>query len=88
MIKLPARQGVQIPQDSLLKKEEKFKSWGTIIKNSSRCGLGKTATNSLVFAMDKFKDYFNNKLDKDFNGLNFKFDMEAALEDYEKFNSP
>lgn len=67
---------------------DELKSWGTIIKNTSRCGLGKTATNSLIFAMDKFRDYFNNKLDKDFNGLNFKFDMEAAVEDYEKFNAP
>lgn len=67
---------------------DELKKWGTIIKNTSRCGLGKTATNSLVFAMDKFKDYFNNKIDKDFNGLNFKFDMDAALEDYEKFNAP
>ncbi len=67
---------------------DELKNWGTIIKKSSRCGLGKTATNSLIFAMDKFRDYFNNKLDKDFNGLNFKFDMEAALEDYEKFNAP
>jgi len=66
---------------------DELKNWGTIIKKSSRCGLGKTAPNSLIFAMDKFRDYFNNKLDKDFNGLNFKFDMEAALEDYEKFNA-
>ncbi len=42
---------------------------GTIMKNTSRCGLGKTATNSLIIAMDKFHDYFSEKLDKDFNGL-------------------
>ena len=67
---------------------EDLKNWGTIIKKSSRCGLGKTATNSLIFAMNKFSDYFNNKLDKGFNGLNVKFDIESALTDYEKFNAP
>ncbi len=64
---------------------QEIKAWGTIMKNTSRCGLGKTATNSLIIAMDKFHDYFAAKLDKDFNGLNLKFDMEAATEDYEKY---
>ena len=64
---------------------EELKSWGTIMKNTSRCGLGKTATTSLIFAMEKFHDYFHNKLDKDFNGLNLKFDMENATEEYEKY---
>ena len=64
---------------------QELKSWGTIMKNTSRCGLGKTATNSLIYAMDKFHDYFAAKLDNDFNGLNLKFDMEAATKDYEKY---
>ena len=57
---------------------QELKNWGTIMKNTSRCGLGKTATSSLINAMEKFHDYFAAKLDKDFNGLNLKFDMEAA----------
>lgn len=64
---------------------EELKNWGTIMKNTSRCGLGKTATNSLIFSMEKFNDYFRSKLDKDFNGLNLKFDMEEATEEYEKY---
>ncbi len=64
---------------------EELKSWGVIMKNTSRCGLGKTATNSLIYAMDKFGDYFKAKLDKDYNGLNLKFDMEAATEAYEQY---
>jgi [NiFe] hydrogenase diaphorase moiety large subunit len=62
-----------------------IKSWGTIMKNTSRCGLGKTATNSLIYGMDKFHDYFLSKLDKNYNGLNLKFDMDAATKDYEKY---
>jgi [NiFe] hydrogenase diaphorase moiety large subunit len=64
---------------------EDLKNWGVIMKNTSRCGLGKTATNSIIFAMDKFKDYFASKLDKEYNGLNLKFDMEAATEAYEQY---
>jgi [NiFe] hydrogenase diaphorase moiety large subunit len=64
---------------------EDLKNWGVIMKNTSRCGLGKTATNSLIYAMDKFGDYFKAKLDKDYNGLNLKFDMEAATEAYEQY---
>lgn len=64
---------------------KQLKEWGTIIKNTSRCGLGKTATNSLVYAMEKFHDYFIQKLDKDFDGLNLEFDMEEATKEYEKY---
>jgi [NiFe] hydrogenase diaphorase moiety large subunit len=64
---------------------QELKNWGTIMKNTSRCGLGKTATSSLINAMEKFHDYFTAKLDKDFNGLNLKFDMETATKDYEKY---
>ncbi len=64
---------------------EELKSWGLIMKNTSRCGLGKTATNSLLAAMDKFQDYFHARLDKAYNGLNLKFDMEAATEEYDKY---
>ena len=62
-----------------------LKSWGVIMKNTSRCGLGKTATNSLINAMDKFHDYFAGKLDKNFDGLNLEFDMDAATKEYEKY---
>ena len=64
---------------------QELKSWGTIIKNTSRCGLGKTATNSLIYALDKFRDYFVQRLDKDFDGLNREFDLEAATKEYEKY---
>lgn len=64
---------------------EELKNWGVLMKTTSRCGLGKTATNSLIYAIDKFHDYFVTRLDKNFNGLNLKFDLEAATEDYEKY---
>jgi len=64
---------------------QELKSWGQLMKTTSRCGLGKTASSSLIIAIDKFHDYFAARLDKSYNGLNLKFDMEAATEDYEKY---
>ncbi len=63
-----------------------LKSWGRIMKTTSRCGLGKTACNSLTMALDKFQDYFAPHFASS-NGDNKKFDMEAAVADYEKFKS-
>ena len=64
---------------------QELKNWGQLMKTTSRCGLGKTASGSLIMAMDKFHDYFVTRLDKNFNGLNLKFDMEAATEEYDKY---
>jgi len=64
---------------------QELKDWGTIMKNTSRCGLGKTATNSLILAMDKFHDDFVQRLGKNFDGLNLEFDMDAATKEYEKY---
>ncbi|HMS99709.1 MAG TPA: NAD(P)H-dependent oxidoreductase subunit E [Saprospiraceae bacterium] len=64
---------------------KELKTWGEIMKTTSRCGLGKTATNSLILAMDKFHDYFVEKLDKSYNGQSMKFDMEAATREYETY---
>lgn len=64
-----------------------LKSWSALMKNTSRCGLGKTAGNSLLVAIDKFHDYFSARFDKSFNGQNMKFDMAAAVADYEKYKT-
>jgi [NiFe] hydrogenase diaphorase moiety large subunit len=64
-----------------------LRDWGVLMRNTSRCGLGKTATNSLINAMDKFHDYFAGKLDKNFDGLNLEFDMAAATKEYEKYKT-
>jgi [NiFe] hydrogenase diaphorase moiety large subunit len=62
-----------------------LKNWGIMMKNTSRCGLGKTAPNSIIYAMEKFEDYFVTRLDRNYNGLNQKFDLEAATEAYEAY---
>ncbi len=63
---------------------DEIRQWGAIMQQASRCGLGKTATQSLVKALDTFPDYFEQKLGK---GVNESFDLEKATADYEKFRS-
>lgn len=60
-----------------------IKEWSTIIKQSSRCGLGKTSTNCLLTALLKFPEEFYKCLlsESDFNE---SFNMEKATQDYEK----
>jgi [NiFe] hydrogenase diaphorase moiety large subunit len=55
------------------------------MKANSRCGLGKTATNSLTMALDKFQDYFKDRFASGPESNTRKFDMEAALAEYEKY---
>jgi [NiFe] hydrogenase diaphorase moiety large subunit len=64
---------------------DEIKQWGNIMGMTSRCGLGKTATNALLTALDKFPDFFATKVDQLGEGLNKKFDMEKALKPYEQF---
>ena len=64
-----------------------LKNWGRIMKTTSRCGLGKTACNSLMMSMDKFQDYFAPRFAVRSNGSNKKFDLESAVADYEKYKS-
>lgn len=74
--------GLAIPSDIT-----ELKAWANLMKMTSRCGLGKTAPNSLITALEKFPEVFEEKLDKTYNGLSRKFDMETATRDYESYKS-
>ncbi len=56
---------------------EEIKSWGKVLRDTSRCGLGKTSSNFIVEAIDKFPEVFKKVglKDKEFN-------LSAALNDY------
>ncbi len=60
---------------------EDLEKWSIIIKQSSRCGLGKTSTNYLLTAMLKFPQEFNKCIlaKSDFNK---SFDLEKVTEEY------
>ncbi|MGB5436702.1 MAG: NAD(P)H-dependent oxidoreductase subunit E [Maribacter sp.] len=61
---------------------DEIREWSTIIKQSSRCGLGKTSTNCLLTAMLKFPGEFQKCLlaESDFNKA---FNLEKAVENYD-----
>lgn len=62
---------------------DEIKQWGKIIKLSSRCGLGKSSPNTLMFAVDKFQDYFNVKISPSNEFQNVEFDMEDAIHEFD-----
>lgn len=60
-------------------------NWCTIMKTTSRCGLGKTATNSILYSMEKFKDHFTERFSKTDNSMYRKFDELAAVAEYDRY---
>jgi len=62
-----------------------LKDWGTIMKTTSRCGLGKTASNSIIQSINKFSDYFNSRFAQTDNSTYRKFDYHAAVAEYERY---
>ena len=62
---------------------DEIKDWSQIIKHSSRCGLGKTATNCLLTAMLKFPTEFNECLQAE-SDYNPAFNLENAVDNYDK----
>jgi [NiFe] hydrogenase diaphorase moiety large subunit len=62
---------------------EELREWSKIIMESSRCGLGKTCTNVILDAMDKFPEIFERRLVQ--NELIKEFDIEKSINDYEDF---
>lgn len=63
--------------EATIQEIEEIKTWGKVLRDTSRCGLGKTSTNFIVEAIDKFPELFKEK------GLKEKkFNITAALNDY------
>ena len=60
---------------------DEIKEWSTIIKQSSRCGLGKLSTNCLLTAMLKFPGEFQKCLLAE-SDVNHAFNLEKAVENY------
>jgi [NiFe] hydrogenase diaphorase moiety large subunit len=66
---------------------EDIRKWGNIMSQTSRCGLGRMATRAHISALDKFPTYFKNKIDQHGDRLNREFDIERAIQSYEKFRN-
>ena len=92
----PCRAGNFIIQRKLLRLQnglanakdlDELKAWSNIMKTASRCGLGKTAGNSQILAVEKFRDYFESRLNKNYDGLHASFNVAQAVADYEQFKN-
>lgn len=64
---------------------EDIHQWCKIMKVTSRCGLGKTSYNTPLMAVNEFSDYFRDKLEDAAEKMNYKFNQEEAISDYEKY---
>lgn len=62
---------------------EDIRHWGALMRAGSRCGLGKTAPNAPIMAIEKFQDYFTARLSKEGDDLNRVFDLDRAVADYD-----
>jgi [NiFe] hydrogenase diaphorase moiety large subunit len=65
-----------------------MQQWAQIMKHTTRCGLGMTSPNPLLYALDRFPEYFEQRLDRTRTGLNRSFDLESAVEDYRNAVKP
>jgi [NiFe] hydrogenase diaphorase moiety large subunit len=59
-----------------------MRQWAQIMKLSTRCGLGSSAPNPLLYAIERFPDYFEQTLQANNTGMNRSFDLESALQPY------
>ena len=66
---------------------EEVRSWGKIMKLTCRCGLGKTAPNSLLTAQLKFPEYFDSIVNRDPDRLSKGFSLKDAIREYDRFSS-
>jgi [NiFe] hydrogenase diaphorase moiety large subunit len=64
---------------------KELRNWGTIMKTTSRCGLGKTASNSVIQSIEKFNDYFASRFAATDNSTYRKFDHTTAVAEYERY---
>jgi [NiFe] hydrogenase diaphorase moiety large subunit len=71
-------------QRSLLDQSDimEIKNWGEIMRHSSRCGLGKTAANTIIQAFEKFPTFFEKYVAPE-SGLNSSFNLKEATREYD-----
>jgi [NiFe] hydrogenase diaphorase moiety large subunit len=61
-----------------------IQNWSNIMQQTSRCGLGRAATNALLSAIDNFPGYFASYFSKKDDDLKHAFELDEALKDYRK----
>jgi [NiFe] hydrogenase diaphorase moiety large subunit len=64
---------------------KELSDWGQILKTTSRCGLGKSASNAIIQTLSKFPEYFATRFSGTDNSIFRKFDEHSAIADYERY---
>jgi [NiFe] hydrogenase diaphorase moiety large subunit len=64
---------------------KELSDWGQILKTTSRCGLGKSASNAIIQTLSKFPEYFSARFSGTDNSIFRKFDEHSAIADYERY---
>lgn len=59
-------------------------NWGTLVRGTSRCGLGTTSPKPILTTLEKFPHIYQQKLVQAKGPLLPSFDLKAALEGYER----
>lgn len=54
-------------------------SWGKLMRQTSRCGLGATAANPVVTTLEKFPEIYRSRIHKHEGSLLASFDFDSAL---------
>lgn len=76
--KIRAGKGVQQDLDEVI-------SWGKIVADTSRCGLGMTSQNPIASTLKNFPDLYQKLLDQGADPLfNPIFDLDKSLEDFDR----
>lgn len=63
---------------------EEIRSWGTLMHETSRCGLGTTAAKPLLTTLEKFPALYQQKMAESEGGLLPSFDLKKALQGHEQ----
>lgn len=66
---------------------DEVREWGQIMKLTCRCGLGKTASNALLNAQEKFPEYFETIVDQNPERFSRGFSLDDAVREYDRFSS-
>lgn len=61
-----------------------LREWAAMMRYASRCGLGKTAPNSIIQAIDRFPNYFQTVTHPDNPSLIRNFRLEEATATYDR----
>ena len=64
---------------------DELRNWAQIIKKTSRCGLGKTSTNFILDALEKFPEEIEELIHDNGNEMEREFNVDEFTHDYADF---